>query len=138
MPDATRSDQATVRELVTVWIYNATLGNWPSIVSPTYGTSVEHYKPQVRTEFEAGYVQTRVRATLAKKRWTARWNYMPEADYQTLETFFDTNQGGSFNWTEPVTGASYVCRFASNSLNSTWVTRGATYYRSVEVILEEV
>jgi hypothetical protein len=132
------TDKATVRDRVSVWIYYAPLPNWPSIAAPTFGSTEEDYRPQIRTEFDGNYVQSRVRATRSVKRWVWRWNYMTEADYQTLITFFQTNQGGSFNFTHPVTSVAYACRFSGNSLSSTFVTRGETYYRSVEVGIEEV
>jgi len=111
---------------------------WPSIAEPTYGSSVEVYKPQVRTEFDGNYVQSRPRSTREIRRWTLKWNYMTEANYQTLETFFIANQGTSFTWTEPVTSTGYTCRFSGNGLSSTHVNRGATYYRSVDATIEEV
>jgi|SRR3990172_1811820 len=114
------------------------MADWPSIATPTFGTSIDVYKPQIRNEFEGNYVQSRPRVSREIRRWRLVWNVMTEANYQTLESFFLANQGNSFNWTEPVTSTGYVCRFSENSLVSTHADKGATNYRRVEVMIEEI
>jgi hypothetical protein len=131
------SDDVSVAEAKSIIRFTFP-ADWPSIAAPTFGTTVEVYKPQIRTEFDGNYVQSRPRMTREIRRWVLKWNVMTEADYQTLAAFFVSNQGNSFNWTESVTSTSYLCRFSANSLSSVHVSRGATYYRSVEVMIEEV
>jgi hypothetical protein len=102
---------------------------------PQYGTDGEFYKPQIRTEFEGNYVQSRARSTRGIMRWNLKWESMPEADFQTLRTFFNTNQGGSFNWTEPVTSTARIVRFSEDSLRWSHSNKGV---RSVSCGIEEV
>ena len=111
------------------------MATWPNVPAPDFGTVEEVYKPQVRTEFEGGYVQSRPRTSRAIRRWPLAWSYMAEGDYQTLHTFFLTNQGGSFDWTHPLSAAVYVCRFSGDYLKSSWAGPG---YRQVECPIEEV
>lgn len=111
------------------------MANWPSISPPDYGLSEDFYKPQVRTEFEGNYVQSRPRSTRAVHRWSLKWSALLESEFQTLKTFFDTNQGTSFTWTHPLTSVSYSCRFSTDTLTSRIVVND---YREVECSIEEV
>jgi len=108
---------------------------WPSIAAPTYSTGGEVYRPQVRTEFEGNYVQSRPRSTRATRRWTLVWNAMTEANFSTLDAFFIANAGTTFSWTEPVTSTSYTVRFSEDSLKWTHSDKGV---RSVQVGLETI
>jgi len=108
---------------------------FPSIAAPTYTTGGEVYRPQIRTEFEGNYVQSRPRSTRATRRWTLVWNAMTEADYGTLDAFFITNIGTTFSWTEPVTSNSYTVRFSGDSLKWQHVNKRV---RSVSVDLETI
>lgn len=92
--------------------------NWPSIANPSKGFDEEYYLPQAKSEFEANYVQTRKIATRGRHQFALVWNQMSETDYQTLKTFFDTNQGSSFTWTHPISGTSYTCVFSGDSIKS--------------------
>ena len=111
------------------------MADWPNIPAADFGTEEEVYKPQVRSEFEGGYVQSRPRTSREIRRFPLSWETMSSADYATLETFFKTYQGNSFNWTHPVTSVVYVCRFSTDSLMSIWTGPG---YRSVKCPIEVV
>lgn len=109
---------------------------WPSTLpKPDYPLEEKSYKPQVRIEFEANYVQSRAAAKRKRKKFPLRWSLMTEADYQTLESFWDDNQGGLFAWTHPETLTTYTCRFSGDELVGSLVQPG---YRKVEVDIEEV
>jgi hypothetical protein len=110
------------------------MADWPSIANANLGSSGELYKPQVRNEFEANYVQSRPRASREIRRFPLRWNCMSEADFSTLETFFIANQGGEFNYTDPRDSTAYVCRFSMDSILWDYVEGG----RRVECPIEEV
>jgi hypothetical protein len=127
------SDALTLAALPS--IQRSFFSDWPSIVAPAYGTGGEQYQPQIRTEFEANYVQSRKRYSRMLMRWTLRWNAMPEADFQTLMAFFETNQGVAFNWTEPVTSAGRIVRFSMDGIQWTHINKG---FRSVACELEEI
>lgn len=92
--------------------------NWPSIQNPSRPFDEDVFLPQVRTEFEGNYVQTRPKVSRAKKKWALYWKGMREEDYQTLIKFFRLNQGTSFTWTHPVSGTSYTCVFSGDNLRS--------------------
>jgi hypothetical protein len=111
------------------------MNTWPSIISPDYGLSEDCYIPQIRTEFEANYVQSRRRATRAVRRWALEWSFLPESQYQTLETFFNANQGSIFYWTHPVTNVTYECRFSEDKLKS---DINLDNYRKVNCTIEAV
>ena len=110
------------------------MADFPSIATPQYGTTDETYLPQIRTDFEGGYVQSRKLSTRARRRMSLYWAALSEADYQALLTFFMANQGGSFNYTPPL-GSAGVWRFSGDSLAGEPVTLG---YRKVELPIEEV
>lgn len=107
---------------------------WPSIAKPDFPMEEERSFPVLRSEFESGAVQTRLR--FSKKRLIANlsWAAMTEANYGTLETFFDANQGLTFTWTHPVTSVAYTMRFKGDSLQSSHIANGR---RTVTVGLEE-
>lgn len=112
------------------------LPGWPSISAPDWGTEEEITKRQVKTEFEANYVQSRPAATRSRAAWPLGWKLLPESEYQTLLTFFDTNQGGLFTWTHPKSNKSYVCRFSADSIKSRWAL--GAWRRDVRCPIEEV
>jgi hypothetical protein len=113
---------------------------FPSIISPDHPLEEYTYKGQLRTEFEAGYVLSRARATQSKTRWTLRWQKMPTSDYDTLRTFFITNIGSTFDWTYPtvtshtLSGDTIDVRFVADTLHAKYVSHG---FWEVSVELEE-
>lgn len=110
---------------------------WPAALpSPSLGMSEEIYLPQLKSEFEANYIQSRPRATREIRRWNLKWNAMSESNYQTLETFFIANQGSSFTWPHPVTATNYSVRFSDDNIKSSF--NNSPGYRAVEVNIEEV
>lgn len=110
---------------------------WPTLPTPSWGLEEEYYKPQVRTEFEQNYVQSRPAVTSGKHRWpNLGWSLLSETDYQSLETFFETNQGNSFTFTHPMSGVSYTCRFSSDSIRSRFKSPG--WRMDVQCPIEEV
>lgn len=111
------------------------MATWPSISNPDFGMTEETYLPVVRTEKEANYVQIRKRTTRSRGRWNLSWKAMLEADYQSLLTFFEANQGTSFTWTHPKSAVSYTCVFSEDSLTSRIISPTR---RSVNVVIEEL
>lgn len=110
--------------------------NWPGIPNPDWGLEEEFYKPQVKTEFEANYVQTGPAATRGRSKFPLAWELLSEADYQTLLTFFKANQGLSFAFTHPVASTSHNCVFSGNSIKSKWYSDG--WRSNVQCPIEEV
>lgn len=109
---------------------------WPSTIpAPDDGCSGSHYRPAVKTEFEANYPQTRPAATRSRGKWPLHWGKLEETHYQTLETFFDTYQGQIFTWTNPRTGTAHNCIFSSDEIAFKYVEPD---YREVDVGIEEI
>lgn len=93
------------------------------------------YLPQYKDESEAGYVYTRRRATKAREKLTSfGWDYLTEAQYQDLKTFFLQVQGGSFTWTHPITNVTHTLISAADELAYEHIPGGG---RSVEWPVEE-
>ncbi len=93
------------------------------------------YLPQYKDESESGYVHTRRRFTKAREKLTGfGWDYLSEADYQTLRAFFLQVQGGSFTWINPITGTTHTLISAADELAYTHIPGGG---RSVEWPVEE-
>jgi hypothetical protein len=108
------------------------LADFPDIPNPSYQSGGKNVKAQVRTEFEAGYVQSRARHSRARKTFSLTWNYLREADFALLEAFFEANQGGMFTYSFLGTG-NY--RFSDDELNWTWNNYQT---RQVKLNVEEV
>jgi hypothetical protein len=108
--------------------------SWPSIQPPSYPLDEEVFKPQIRTEFESGHVQSRVRATVGKRRFSLRWTSMPSGDYASLDAAFLADQGTTFSWSHPLTGTAYTVRYSKDQIKSSILPNGR---RRVEVELEE-
>jgi len=101
-----------------------------------HGLEEDYNKTAVRTEFEAGYVQSRARFTRARRTWSKiYWTGLSSSDLSTLLTFFNTYQGDSFTWTHPITSVEYTVRFSCDKVNYKYV---APEYYEVTISFEEV
>lgn len=107
---------------------------WPSIQDPSYPFNESTFKRQIKTNFESGAVLSRAGATVSKRIFQLRWNAIPEADYQTLNTFFETNIGLTFTWTHPLTLEVITARFSEDKLDSVIPFPN---HRQVTVVIEE-
>jgi hypothetical protein len=114
------------------------MANWPSTLSsPDWGLEEEYSKPQLKTDFEANYGQSRPKVTRGTDRWgNLGWKLLPEDEYQTLKAFFNANQGSVFVWVHPITGVSYNCRFSADSIKSSFAFPG--WRKDVQCPIEEV
>lgn len=67
----------------------------------------------IRSEFDAGYVQTRARYTRVRKTWQVSYHFVDNSDKAALDTFVSTVNGGadSFTWVNPQDSVSYTVRF---------------------------
>jgi hypothetical protein len=109
---------------------------WPTgLRQPDVGFEEEIYFPQIKNDFESGYVQSRPKATVAKRRWDLTFSLLPPVEYGYLETHFLGNQGGTFSWTHPISSTVYTARYAMDSLKPKVMKRDL---RTVKVLLEQV
>lgn len=71
----------------------------------------------VRTGFEAGYVQTRVKSTTAPREYQFVHRGCSAAEVTTWVAFWEARKGGAetFDFTDPRTGSVVPCRFKSDS-----------------------
>jgi len=107
--------------------------DWPNIAAPSNIVDTLQ-KGQIRSDFDAGYVQSRAMWTRTRYKFELTWKVMENADKETLMTFFAANLGGTFNWTHPLSGTSYVVRFAENNIEARHLRPN---YWKVTVMLEE-
>lgn len=101
---------------------------------PQLGTSGNTFKKQVRTDFEGGYAQSRAQHTRKRRRHQLKWNGMTSAQFDALETFFDTYQGGSFTFDHAHFG-DLECRFSDDQIEHEFLGAGLV---KASVNIEEV
>ena len=107
---------------------------FPASPPPAFPLDEELSKPQVRSQFEAGYVHSRPRFSKSRSIWNLRWKSITEADYQIIRTFFLDNVGLLFDWVNPADGVTYKVRFSEDSLKS---SRTVNNLRQLSTILEQ-
>jgi phage-related protein len=81
--------------------------------SPSYSIKESREDSVLRSDYEAGYVNTRQRFTRVRRKWELRYPYLTEVDVSTLRTFIDTTVHGgadAFDWTNPVDSVTYQVR----------------------------
>jgi len=111
------------------------MADFPSI-SPPNGLQQKTVKPADRKTSAAGYTMARAKATLAKKEFQLLYNFLTKTERNTLQTFFDGNQGLEFNWTHPETGGStYQVVFAADDIEFSWVSPDRW---SIKFVIKEV
>lgn len=73
----------------------------------------------VRTSYEAGYAQTRVKSTTAPRQFAFQHDGVPAADRTTFLSFWEARKGGaeSFDFTHPITAEVISCRFKHDASN---------------------
>lgn len=85
--------------------------------SPVVGelTSEHAHDPVIRSPLsEAGYVTTHARFTRITRRWEVKYDWLSQANKNTLKTFEDSTVVGgatAFTWTNPEDSTAYSVRF---------------------------
>lgn len=90
------------------------MADYPTLSrNPSYPLTDDAEDPAIKSDFEAGYTQTRARFTRTRRVFEVGYKAMTNADKLLLEAFADTVKGGvdSFAWTHPITSVSYTVRF---------------------------
>lgn len=98
------------------------------------GSTVEIIKPINRAEFENNTVATRLRTTKKRYLFELTYSNMTFADFETLNTFFDTYQGTTFEFTNPITNVTHNVKFGMDRLK---YSMESTYVSISGIILEE-
>jgi len=89
----------------------------------------------IRSDFEAGYTQTRAKFTRMRQTFELKWKYLPSTDYAVLKTYFESTAIGgaqSFTWAHGTT--DYVCRFAEDRLTFDYIP--PDYYQGGITLME--
>lgn len=107
---------------------------FPNIQNPSYPLKESFRKEQIKSSFEAGYVQSRSKFTVGRYEWELNWAALPESSYQVLRTFFEDNVGNVFDWIHPSSSVLYRVRFSTDTLDSEITVNSL---RKVKLILEE-
>lgn len=74
---------------------------FPNIQKPSYQYDLEPEDPGIVTQFEDGSQASAARFTRSRLSYSYHWNAMPDADKQTLFTFYR----------ETVRGSARICTF---------------------------
>lgn len=111
------------------------MATWPDIQEPS-GISRRIIKEQIKNSFAGGYVSSIPKYSRKRYRFQLSWSSLTHIDLETLETFFDDNQGNTFTWTDPIDNASYTVRFSDDEIEADYV-EGTTTYWQLTVNLEE-
>jgi len=99
-------------------IIKSDLMNYPSIQNPS-SISIKNVKKALRSRSEDGKPSYRPLWTSTKKNFTLSYNSLSNADYNTLETFFDENQGVEIIYTNHLNSNSYNVIIAVDELEAT-------------------
>ena len=114
------------------------MSTFPTIKTLT-GLSIKIIKPAVRKTTAAGYTVSFCRATVPKKEIIADYSGVTSADRLVVDTFFENNQGGSFDLSnpDPDDASIYVVGFGQDSIDWKYekdqVGRWSTQIKFLEV-----
>lgn len=114
------------------------MADFPELTADIHGLSEASLTKTVKTVSEANYVQTRARATRARKSFNVIHPFMLLSEYQTLRTFFETTVRGAstiFNWTNINDSVTYEVRYKEDTLACTYYC--PSWVRNVSFVLEE-
>lgn len=111
--------------------------DFPAITKPSSRQRTVS-RPQIKSEFEAGYAQIRARGTRVKRSWTLSWNLMSLADWDMLVAHFTTNTGDSFTISKEMLFESkdYVVMYSIDEIAGKSTSTKGRY--SVEIKVEEM
>lgn len=99
--------------------------SWPSDIRTPTKIDERILRGVIRSDFEAGYVQSRSKWTRSRKKFTLNWSSgLPSGEKNTLEDFFDNNLGDNFDWTNPLNGETYTVIFSDDNINFEFAAPG--------------
>ena len=92
------------------------MAEYPSSISLPQSINEVFYKAQIRTPFEDGSAQSRVKHTKGRGRWELSYDEVPISYAYVLRDFFYANQGTVFTWTNPMNSIQYNVRFSEDEI----------------------
>jgi len=100
------------------------MASFPTIQSAN-GISQSIIKKAFFGSNKHGFNDISERQTIAKMEFKVSYNTLTLTEMNTLQTFFENNQGTAFDWTHPEEGGSvYTVVFNQDSLQFTWLAFG--------------
>jgi len=112
-----------------------------TIQNPVVGSfdDVMAQDPAIRSQSEGGYITSRARFTRVARRWTIRYEWMTQANKNTIKAFEDARHAGaeSFTWTNPENATAYTVRFVEPVRYTAYPHTNFLWW-SVEFVLEQV
>lgn len=91
---------------------------FPEIRPPSYPIGMEVEDNSLRSNFEDGSMQSRVKFTRSRAKYTLKWNSLPQDEYDVLYEFITKTvkySAQSFNWTNPATNKEIEVRITNVS-----------------------
>lgn len=79
-------------------------------------------KEAIRTESEGGYGRTRSKYTKPRYQFDLDYIAISESDFETIEAYFLSNQGLTFNFVYPRDAQTYVCMFNQDSISAEYIS----------------
>jgi len=92
-------------------------------------------KPLIKQSYGGGYEQQRLKNTRNIKEFSLTFSVLTQAEAQTLENFFDANQGFAFDFYDAVFATTHQVRFTSDSIS---FNQDMPRYFSTSLTLKEV
>jgi len=94
---------------------------WTSTIATPSDIRERRLKGQIKSKFEDGTIQSVAKNTRTRLAFTLIWADISTTDKTSIESFFDSNLGGTFTWSHPITGVSYTVRFSKDEIEFTYV-----------------
>ncbi|WP_455655881.1 hypothetical protein [Phascolarctobacterium sp.] len=91
---------------------------FPDIKPPSYPIGMTVEDNSIRSNFEDGSMQSRVKFTRSRAKYTLKWNSLPQAEYDVLYKFITETvkySAQSFMWTNPATKKTLEVRITNVS-----------------------
>lgn len=118
------------------------MSTYPALINPDYGIKEEREDSTVRSEFSAGYQQSRQRYTRVRHKWTISYSALDSTSVYLLQIFYDdTVHGGAdaFDWTNPVDENTYQVRFDKPIAFEAFMKRDdVVWYKVQDIVLVQV
>jgi|LGVF01.2.fsa_nt_gb hypothetical protein len=110
------------------------MNTYPTTPTPRIGSKDTKIIPIVKSESEGNYTKVRRVTTKARMKFNLKYNTITSDEFNTLDAFFEANQGIAFIFVHPVTSISYNCIFNQSELGKNY--KGV--HIDTDMILEEV
>lgn len=108
---------------------------FPSSPCARVGSSKTVKNAILKTPFEANYLQVRRTSTRKRLMFDLKYDNITEAEFATLETFFNSYVGTIFDYVYPIDSVTYQVTFQNDQLMFNHTDKG---YGNTSIILEGI